>query len=304
MRKFYHLFLYAFMMICVASGVSAHPSSEPVSSDIARINMGMAVSLHPQMSLFDFQRMGFYKVTSGLSKEEFDQQVAELKKQNNTTELRHEENRIRNELSELGEQLQSILNSERTILPENMSEEGQKAHAAIQSRIAELNAQQLDLEYCIKFPEFTSPEQTRAILAKIESEVVDAIKSVAIADGYKLVLNTNVPVPFGYPVTYHYGTKFSTGPSGIEQALFYAFLHEPAKTEEDRFLKSDAIHRWLSMTSRPEAIDMLPIKPWPLVVEGGDCILEKVLKRLYDKYKINEEVWSHLRDVLSKTGTY
>ena len=46
---------------------------------VGTIDLTLAVSLHPRMALFDFDRMGFYKVEPGLSQEAFDKAVLGLK---------------------------------------------------------------------------------------------------------------------------------------------------------------------------------------------------------------------------------
>ena len=48
-------------------------------NEVATIDLSMALCLHPKMSLFDFNRIGFYKVEFGLTEEEFKAKVAKIK---------------------------------------------------------------------------------------------------------------------------------------------------------------------------------------------------------------------------------
>ncbi|HMM58960.1 MAG TPA: hypothetical protein PKC25_02395, partial [Candidatus Rifleibacterium sp.] len=66
MRKNNNLpFLILLLVVAMALPFSA------AAAGVATIDLSMAVSLHPRMSLFDFDRMGFFKVEPGLPREAF-----------------------------------------------------------------------------------------------------------------------------------------------------------------------------------------------------------------------------------------
>ena len=63
--------LFAFIFFCATTAALK-------AEKIAVVDMNLLVSMHPSMSLFDFDRMGFYKLPLGLTTEKWEE---ELKKQ-------------------------------------------------------------------------------------------------------------------------------------------------------------------------------------------------------------------------------
>ena len=82
--------------------------------------------------------------------------------------------------------------------------------------------------------------------------------------------------------------------------MFYTVLSTP---EFDRYTKYSldvAIRDWLSMVSRPEAQDVLPVKPWPLVMKGGEDFLPDALKEIYEVNNISSNTYSVVLDALKQ----
>ena len=67
-------------IICVIIIFYCQVSYAITANEVATIDMILAISLHPKLALFDFNRIGFYKVELGLGDEEFEESIEKLKK--------------------------------------------------------------------------------------------------------------------------------------------------------------------------------------------------------------------------------
>ncbi|HQB82045.1 MAG TPA: hypothetical protein PLR50_01000, partial [Candidatus Rifleibacterium sp.] len=96
MRKNNNLpFLILLLVVAMALPFSA------AAAGVATIDLSMAVSLHPRMSLFDFDRMGFFKVEPGLPREAFEEAVARLKNSTVAATALEELQQLQQQLTEL-----------------------------------------------------------------------------------------------------------------------------------------------------------------------------------------------------------
>ncbi len=270
------------------------------AAGVATIDLSMAVSLHPRMSLFDFDRMGFFKVEPGLPREAFDEAVAKLKNSASATTALEELQQLQQQLTELDRRksMQIALFSS-TITAER--EAAQKELELISVEEERLRGLISDSELAAACPDLTDPATTRRYLAEIEAEILAAVRKVAAEGSYTLVLNTTVPVPYGYPVRYQAGEMFGQGIPGINFSLFYAFLaKEHLAHPSDSAPPSRELINWLELTRFPDAVNLLPIRPYPLVLSGGECILARVMKIVYDNHKVDSEVFKVVESVIHK----
>ena len=261
------------------------------ASKVGVVDLSLLVSMHPKMALFDFERLGFYRLPMGLSKDEWKKKLMQAKQisPKRQTQLM-EDKRIANErLKIISEKHDKLINSplgNGVKLKENIKKLKQLAveENKLNSRIKEDN-------YQLLCPELTSLSKTRKILDKIERETLKAVIEVAKKEHFSLVLNNSVPVPYGYPVQYETSEMFGVGLPGIDTHLLYAFI-----ANKDHMLPSDdtpdsikMIH-WLELTNYPKAQNFLPIRPYPLVLSGGIHIEKQVLTKIYSDYKISSKV--------------
>jgi hypothetical protein len=192
------------------------------------------------------------------------------------------------------------MSSERTINPDKMASDAAKVFKQNSQQLPDLNIKRREISFQLNHPEYTSPSETREILKEIEQDLLQAIKEVSKEQEFDVVLNTSVPISFGYPVNYHSNSRHITGPTGIDQTLIYAFLAEKRVDYKSITDTEDYIRKWISITGRPEAIERIPLQPHPLVLKGGESILTLVLAKLYDKYQVEEEVFEQLKKILQK----
>ncbi len=275
-----------FVSIILLSCISPSYGSE-VRTKTAKINLGIAASLHPRMSLFDFQNLGFFKVPLGLSKEAFEEAVARTAAGTSSQALNKRLDELDVELSEITRKKQVLFQSSASAEPGN---EGARSQlAALDDQARRLRIERSETEFAIEHPELTPPSETRSILKDIDNEVMETVRSVATENGYGVVLNSTFPVPFGYPLTYRTGKEFGRGVSGLDQQVFYALTanHDDLDQQET---KEDRFSTWLQLTGHPETQRFLPIQPWPLVVHGGESITADVVRTIYARHKISPEI--------------
>lgn len=252
------------------------------------------------MSLFDFDRMGFFRVEPGLPREAFEEAVAKLKNSAAAATALEELQQLQQQLTELDRRksVQVALFGSTIPVEREAAQKELEAIAAEEDRLRGLIA---DNEHAAACPDLTDPATTRSYLAEIEAEILAAVRKVAAEGSFNVVLNTTVPVPYGYPVRYHAGEMFGQGIPGINFSLFYAFLaKEHLAHPSDAAPPSRELINWLELTRFPDAVNLLPIKPYPLVLSGGECILARVMKIVYENHKVDPEVFKVVESVIHK----
>lgn len=290
-------FVFVLLLLSIFATVALF-AAETVK--IATIDLSMAASLHPRMALFDFDRMGFFKVAPGLSQEAFQEAILALKTSSETIQL----SELRLEI----EQKLSVIERQRATLLVKLSEPQQSDIASLTVEIDKvaveeqlLRDQLSDISYAAACPDLTNPATTREILNQIESEILAKVNAIASKDGYVLVLNTTIPVPYGYPVRYQSGETYGQGVPGINFSLFYAFLAKNNLIHpSDETPPSRELINWLELTKFPEAVNLLPMRPYPLVLSGGHSILSEVIQQIYADHQIDPEVFKVVDSVIHK----
>jgi Skp family chaperone for outer membrane proteins len=296
--------LYLILMVGLLYGSALGAAQEPRATKIGKVNLALLSAMHPQMGLFDFQRMGFVRAELGLKREAYEGEIMMLKR-NRERRLAAEARMAaaEAELQAVQSRLRELHEAERTTYLPDMSEGGQAEFKVISELFRELGIKRREAEFEMQFPEMTGPRETREILNRIEAEVREAVRAVAEEGGYDVVLNQSVPTAYGYEVTYRPEATFSTGPVGLEQVNYYTLLSVRPEGRAERADAEVMAQEWLSGMFRPSTQDYLPVKPWPLVLSGGDDLFAAALKRLFEAYEINSVTFEVLMDVLSKENS-
>lgn len=265
---------------------------------IGTVNLALVVSLHPQMSLFDFDRMGFFKIPPGLSKDEFNQRLNQLKNAPASPEFDKIILDCQNGISRLDKEKRELLEKRSNQDPEDISKITSELNRVVQESEKFRNTI-LDIEYQRICPDLTSPKNTRKILNKIETEVMTEIKKLARDNAYSLILNASVTAPSNYPEKYSSGEMYGLGVPGIDYSLFYAFLaNKDHALPGDDTPESRKLINWLELTHSPNALNMLPIRPYPLVLEGGEDLSGKIVEAIYKKHMVDTKVLKAVMSVL------
>lgn len=277
-----YLFLLLILVLTLTPGWS--------SEKVAVVNFSLIVSMHPEMALFDFVKLGFVKLPLGLSRDEWNMRLKKLKvlSQDKERLLRKDRIVLQNELHTIELSKRRILNSSEmsSLTSTKLLSELKK----IAKRGDAIRMKIKEIDYQITCPELTSLAETRQRLDAIEKETMLIVKSVAREGLFTMVLNNSIPASYGFPVKYEASEMFGVGLPGMDRDLLYAFIanadHELASDENPESLK---LTYWLELTSFPNCQNYLPVRPYPLVLSGGTSIDAKVISRLYAKYNINKK---------------
>lgn len=265
---------------------------------IGKVDLALVVSLHPQMSLFDFDRMGFFKVPPGLSQDEFNQKITALKKKPLSDNLDLKKNEYRKKISLLENEIRDL---HKRIYNATLKQ-GKQIEAELKrvsAEMVELRNLLYDIQYQYHCPDLTGPSDTRKILAKIESEVLCEVKKCAKENGFDLILNNSVTSPVNYPLNYASGEMYGHGVPGIDYSLFYSFLANKSNIlPTDEFPEMNNLINWLELTHYPKALNLLPIQPYPLVLAGGQDVSKKIVNRIYRKHHIDGKVLDSVLSVI------
>ena len=271
---------------------------------IAKINLSLLASLHPKMAVFDFYRIGFYRVPFGLS---FDEKSEWLNKEKKTGELREEAQKqivvLEKSISDKEDEVYKLKLKEKTGIVEDMSEDGKTKFNELNSEITKLILKRDKAQWTADNPDLTTYDETRTIIQNIEKELIDAVNQAAKSGEYDVVLNASIPVPYGYPVKYKKEVLYSRGPIGMAQSTYYSVLSERPYDRASELDSEAALKDWISITSRPDTQDMLPIKPWPLVMQGGHDLLPEALEIIYKNNNIDDETYKLVLNTLYKIGS-
>lgn len=292
MKRLRYVFIFIFILLSTQSVWAIN------ANEVATIDLSMALCLHPKMSLFDFNRIGFYKVEFGLSEEEFNEKTYSLRA--SAPDRSEELNKLQKELDDLYEERNKISD-----LYVNIDEEKQKKIDELMSaslaKEKELNDKILDINYQTMNYDLTSPSETRAMLEEIEKDIFEAINQVVEEEKYSVVLNSTIPVPYTFTKNYYNSEVYGQGIPGINFMLFYSFLAMNNLTSPlDEVPPSRDLINWLELTRYPGTVNLLPMKPYPLVLSGGKSILSSVVKKIYNKYKIKPAIYNVVDSVIIK----
>ena len=291
--KVFKLIFFLFFMFLITQSVWAINANE-----VATIDLSMALCLHPKMSLFDFNRIGFYKVEFGLTEEEFQAKIEVLR--TSAPDRSDELNKIQKELDDVYKERDSFsdyyVNAD-----EEKLKKLEKLREASFAKEKELNDKILDINHQTANFDLTSPKETLVIIEEIEKDIFEAINQVAEEEKFTLVLNSTVAVPYTYNKNYINSEIYGQGIPGINFTLFYSFLAmNNLDSPIDEVPPSRDLINWLELTRYPKTVNLLPMKPYPLVLSGGKSILSSVMKKVYNKYNIKPAVYNVVDSVIIK----
>lgn len=284
----YKSFVTILMLGLQFFGTDVSAQSLP-GSRIAVMDLSLAASLHPNMALFDFGNFGFYKVSLGLSNQAFKDEIEKLR----TARKGRDHNP---QIASLESRLATLAKQRITEFQNLDSSALLKDHSSIRERLAVLNKEMetirqqiLEIKFGDRFPEITSPTETRNRLATIEREILELVREVAAERGYDIVLNKSVPSPAAFPTTYKFGPTFARGIPGLENQVYYGLLanQPPLDARESMNVR---LSTWLHLTAHPASQQVFPMNPWPLVLSGGEAMTTDVIIRLYERYNIPKPV--------------
>lgn len=270
------------------------------TNEIGTIDLTLVLMLHPNMALFNFMNKGFYNYNYGLSEEEI------LEKNQSNMNLQKAEPK---ELKDLKKRLEDLYSQKMSFLNNLDNPAIAKEYSDFLSKYntekVRLQQNIFDSKYSNYNPELTSPTETIKIIEKIYQDINAAINEVLREKNIKVLLNTSLPISFGYNVQYPSTCIKGLGHAGINYILFYSYyntnyLDGPFK----EFQKDIFQRRRFKLINENTKKYVLPLNPYPVVLSGGNSILSDVTKKIYDKYNIDKSAYAVLDSVISKIEAF
>ena len=245
---------------------------------IARIDLVTALTLHPQMSLFDYNRLGFYKVKFGLSDLEFNKKVKELII--NAPNKDEEINKLTQDIENLKIEIKK--------LPDKEENSAIKEKLSIQ--ISEAQQKLEELNFAIDNPEITNLTETREILSKISKDVDEEIEKIAKEQKLDIVFNDWEPTNNILPDFYTRKAFINCGKYGIVSE-YYNYFTAANKYQQQQILPSSYfISNIFEYSKCPDFIKSLPLRSKPIILSETKDITLDVIKNIYSKYEISQEI--------------
>ncbi|KAF1081926.1 MAG: hypothetical protein GQF41_1566 [Candidatus Rifleibacterium amylolyticum] len=275
------------------------------------VDLTLVTALHPLMSLYDFNRMSFVNVEFGLDAKSLHEERQKLLEQGkaNQDDLEKELAVINNEYSALKQKQFMLMNDLQKAADAREKEKLHKTTEKTNHLISELWQKRNLINFRLANPDLMLPEQTAAMLNRIEREIQETVDKVAEEGGFNLILNAAIPNNGKRNMQRSFEILTDKNLSHAETDLYYAFL---ANTRESAQQKKDREHAagmqkeangaatWLEQSRQPAVQEQLPINPHPMVLRGGIDITTEVVKRLLKRYKCDDEVIERLEKLLNK----
>ncbi len=270
----------------LAGGRGPSPGARVGVADMLVLN-----ALHPAMARFDFQQRAFLRIPFSLPPAERDALFARLRE-----EARSQEPAFQETLRQLASEEADIARRRGEVIDALRTGAGLKERLALEEELRRLQAaqvqvkeQQDEVRSRREWPEYTTASETRAILDGIEREVREVLGEVARREGVQVVLNANLPYPPPDPATARISPMARNRLAWLETDLYYSFLASspPDTAVYDPVADGAAADEWVKLVRHPAAAPFFPVRPYPLVLQGGVDLTAKVLAALLERHQVD-----------------
>ncbi len=265
------------------------------STRIARIDLSKILALHPKMFLFDYNRIGFYKIKSiNLPKDKFEEEIIKLKNEKvyDYTEL----DKIKEDIKNMQKTI-SIL----SIVYPNETEEDKKNKKNLKEeyskKVKELTEKRDKIRYAMVNNDLTTIEETENILFEIEKEVLEQIEEYAKKENFEIVFNTNIL--FRDIQSERNRLNVSLGNIVPENYLYSLLRKHDNIISEEGLTDSTRLIRWLEILKNPRIAERVDNADFSVVLFGGEFIETQIISNIYKKYKINDNIIKSICSVLN-----
>ncbi len=266
----------------------------------AKIDLSFILVLHPKMSLFDFNRLGFYKTELSLSNKEFYNEIRKIRKNTIDEKIEIEIKTIKNKIIELNKELNNL-----NKISKNSTKESNKiAIQNISNQITLLRKRLKDIEFDAKNNEITKFDETKRILFEINNEVMESIKEVAKEQDISIVFNDSQVHKNSFPTPYETRSAFKKNKYKHFTNDYYEYLSIAVKLNEFVLPSSVYLSQWLEMARLPDVIEILPFDYQHIVVGGAEDITMEVIKKIYCRYNISLDFYTRIEKIfINRCGT-
>ncbi|NLI77557.1 MAG: hypothetical protein GX442_14085 [Candidatus Riflebacteria bacterium] len=271
----------------------AVPASGPslATGAVGIVDMLVLNALHPTMARFDFQRRAFRRIPFQMPPAEREALFTRLRE-----EARRQEPAFQEALGRLASQEADIVRRRGEVLDALRTIASPTGRLALEQELRQLQEEQLQVQESQEevrcrweCPEYTPASETRATLEGIEREVFAVIAAVAAREGVQVVLNANLPYPPADPATARISPMAQNRLAWLETDLYYSFLASSAADAAvyDPVADGAAADEWVKLIRHPAAAPFFPVRPYPLVLQGGTDLTGKVLAALLERHHVD-----------------
>ena len=254
---------------------------------IGKIDLAKALILHPKMSFFDYERLGFYKKDL-INKYNY----VELNNSCDLSVSREEIELIRTRIKDLNNKLSKIP-------PIADNKNNVDEIYKIQTEITELKNKISDIEFDINNSDITNVIETQKLLSDISIDVFKAIKEVAEEENIYAIFNNSELSNNNFPASYNDRSVFKNNSLTVFDNPYYVFLSDALKASKSGEIPSSVnLSNWLEYSRDPSLFDRLPIKTSVFVLDGAEDVLMAVIKKIYLQHNISLEDYKRLEQVL------
>ena len=275
--------------------------SAVAENSVGVVDLITVTSLHPKMSLFDFGKLGFLRVSPGSTEQAKILQLEQIRSNPMAIDQHREIIQEKTNNLERLKTLDSEIRMALKIRDKTLNRaESYRMDVEIASMGAQLdNLKMIDRRFqrILESPEITTPRETIEIFKAIEVDVLAAVKRVADEANLDLVFNASNPSwSFQESLDYLTGPTTGLGIAGIQSDLFFSVLARGSSDEEGA--KSAYALQWVELMRHPLLQRVLPVRPQPLVLKGGIDITPKVVDAILADYQIDATSRKAIRKVL------
>ena len=275
--KNYLKYSYAIGLLFNKSDNTIIYNTDNSSGKIGLVDLSKILALHPKMALFDFNRMGFYKVKKvNLSEDEFDEEIFKLKS-----------SVLKDNISKLEKEIE-ILDRHINIIEAKF--EDKELESKLYNQRKELVKKLEEALYWQNNNDITDLNETRKTLDDIEKEVLSVIADFAKSNKFDSVINISNPRLDIY-------SEDDSDKSGklmnlMKQSELYYLLFGDFDYSSILLRQKYSVKfmNWLSLIKNPIIKDIVFSNNMPLVIYGGEKIDSLIINKIYSKYLIKESV--------------
>ena len=142
---------------------------------------------------------------------------------------------------------------------------------------------------------------TKKILLEINNEVLETVKEIAKEKSLNIVFNDSVPNHKIFPDSYNDRSVFRNFGASSGNNAYYDFLSDSIRASKKGATPASInLSSWLEHSRDPKVIDSLPMNSQSFVINGAEDILLEVIKRIYSKYNIKEDIYKNIELALKE----
>lgn len=273
---------------------------------VGKVDLLAVMSFHPRMALFDPAIGAFYRLeVQDLFRPDLEARLTALSKGASSAIQGTASSAASVVDPAFNGELQAIEQRRRELLRilDTSQDTGKQAQAErelgqLAQKMAAAERVSAEQSFRQHHPQFTSSAETATIFREIEQEILSSIDQLSRERGFTVVFNQSTLPPASVPSLIEVAPVNPAAASRVATSLYFAFLGAQTPAAE-------TLENWTAASRHPQMLAKAPLRPYPLVLSGGQDLTIEVLDRVLQRNAVPEEkrnqILSHLRGLLSET---